>query len=101
MDQVARIICMEKNLNETAGAVKNLMVALENYENIQTKLKELSDYYDSPLWRRDFEDDEKGKLPTDLKRGVLSEDAVYDLLTENQELLNKMQLLVNELVKID
>lgn len=101
MDQVARIICMEKNLNETAGAVKNLMVALENYENIQTKLKELSDYYDSPLWHRDFEDDEKGKLPTDLKRGVLSEDAVYDLLTENQELLNKMQLLVNELVKID
>lgn len=101
MEQIKRIKYMETKLDEIAMAVRKLTDALENYEGIQTGLQELCDYYESPLWRRDFEDDEKGKLPADLKRGVLSEDAVYDLLTENQELLNKMQLLVNELVKID
>ena len=39
---------------------------------------------------KDFEDDEAGKLPQDLKRGVLSEDAVYDLITENRELVIRM-----------
>ena len=31
--------------------------------------------------------DEKGKLPKELKRGVLSEDAIYDLLERNKELM--------------
>ena len=30
----------------------------------------------------DFEADEEGLIPKDLKRGVLSEDALYDLLSE-------------------
>ena len=33
------------------------------------------------------EDDEAGLLPSYLKRGVLTEDAIYDLLTDNDELL--------------
>ena len=32
------------------------------------------------------EADEKGELPTDLKRGVLSEDGLWNLLTNNDEL---------------
>ena len=32
---------------------------------------------------KDYEDDEAGKLPSDLKRGVLSEDLVYDLIRED------------------
>ena len=30
-------------------------------------------------WKKDFEDDEKGLLPKELKRGVLSEDGIYNL----------------------
>lgn len=44
-------------------------------------LKRLTDYYGS-LWRYDFELDEKGSLPPELKRGVLSQDGVYNLLDE-------------------
>ena len=57
----------------------------------------LSEYYASPLWREDFEADEAGLLPKDLKRGVLSEDAVYDLLSDYDAL--EKQLL--ELSQID
>lgn len=42
---------------------------------------------------RDFEDDSAGKLPRDLRRGVLSEDAVYDLLTDHDRLLKRMKKL--------
>ena len=44
------------------------------------KLCLLDAYYTSGQWREDYEADERGELPPDLKRGVLSQDALYDLL---------------------
>lgn len=44
------------------------------------KLRLLDAYYTSGQWRDDYEADERGELPPDLKRGVLSQDALYDLL---------------------
>ncbi len=48
--------------------------------DVQQKLRILEDYYTSEQWREDYEADEQGLLPDDLKRGVLSQDALYDLL---------------------
>ena len=48
------------------------------------KLAALDAYYTSGQWRDDYEADERGELPPDLKRGVLSQDALYDLLEETQ-----------------
>ena len=45
------------------------------------KLRQLTDYYESGRWMRHYEMDEAGLLPRDLKRGVLSQDGVYDLLS--------------------
>ncbi len=45
-------------------------------------VRELDVYYGSKEWREDLNADEAGLLPADLKRGVLSEDGIYDLLTE-------------------
>jgi hypothetical protein len=42
----------------------------------------LKDYYENGLWLHDYELDEKGLLPRELKRGVLSQDAVYNLLEQ-------------------
>lgn len=47
----------------------------------------LKSYMDSGQWLKDFEADEKGKLPANLKRGVLSEDGLYDLLAEARDIL--------------
>lgn len=41
---------------------------------------ELVRYYEGGQWLRDYELDEQGLLPQDLKRGVLSQDGVYNLL---------------------
>ena len=50
--------------------------------NEEIKLKLLDDYYTSGQWQRDYEADEAGMLPDDLKRGVLSEDGVFNLFSE-------------------
>ncbi|MBR5572579.1 MAG: DUF4298 domain-containing protein [Oscillospiraceae bacterium] len=45
-------------------------------------LRRLRRYYEGGQWLRDYALDEAGLLPRELKRGVLSQDGVYDLLTE-------------------
>lgn len=94
MEQIERIQEMEKCLDASEKAISKLSEALSAFEEVQAQYRRLSDYYGSDQWMQDFEDDEAGKLPRDLKRGVLSEDAVYDLLTENRELLVWMLRLV-------
>lgn len=96
MKQIERIEQMEQYLDESQKAIHALSDALEQYESIQSSLKKLSDYYGSTRWMKDYEDDEAGKLPKDLKRGVLSEDAVYDLLTEHHELMLRMSRAVTK-----
>lgn len=50
------------------------------YESVLPELKELEDYYSSPEWKEDYAADEAGLLPEGLKRGVLSQDGISDLL---------------------
>lgn len=45
-------------------------------------LSALTRYYEDGLWLQDYELDEKGLLPQNLKRGVLSEDTLYNFLEE-------------------
>ena len=51
-------------------------------ETERAMLAALADYLDSGLWLADFERDERGELPASLKRGVLSQDGLYNLLQE-------------------
>ena len=45
----------------------------------------LEAYCTSGEWLEDYTADEAGELPPDLKRGVLSQDALYDLLESAEE----------------
>lgn len=52
-------------------------------ENRDPELKAvLEAYLQSGSWLADYEADERGELPRELKRGVLSQDGLYDLLSE-------------------
>ena len=52
---------------------------------LEDSICELTDYLDSGQWLRDYERDERGGWPQGLKRGVLSQDGLYNLLTEIEE----------------
>lgn len=49
------------------------------------KIRMLTAYMDSGQWLKDYAADERGEWPADLKRGVLSQDGLYNLLTEIEE----------------
>ena len=77
-----------KNLEDLFYITKEKVQAAdgnENLDDLQSDIKRLEDYYTGPLWKADLAMDEEGKLPDDLKRGVLSEDGIYDLLEMYKE----------------
>lgn len=57
----------------------------EREADVSEMLAELVEYYDSGQWLEDYERDERGELPADLKRGVLSEDGIYNMLADLKE----------------
>ena len=99
MNQIERITHYETLLNESADALALLGDALEAYRETRGKIRELDDYYGSDEWRQDFEDDEAGKLPADLPRGVLTEDGIWDVLTDERELAALMSEFAAEFIR--
>jgi hypothetical protein len=89
--QLARIRQMERRLNRATMAVKRLEAALDKWEAAQEAIAALNEYYGSDLWKQDLADDEAGRLPADLKRGVLSEDGIWNLLTDCRELTSRLK----------
>ena len=85
MDRIERIRQMEALLDECSAAVSDFGAALEKYRAAQAKIAALSKYYGSRSWHADRRADERGLLPEDLRRGVLSEDLVYDVITGNRD----------------
>ena len=82
-DQVRRITYYETILDNLEAALK------ESHNDADPELlqmiRELDEYYGSDTWKQDFAADEAGTLPADLKRGVLSEDGIYNVLEQWRE----------------
>ena len=78
--QVERIKWMEQRFNNALAAIKD--GSADSLKAIKEDVAELSKYYSSELWKTDFAADEAGHLPPNLKRGVLSEDGIWNLLAD-------------------
>ena len=76
---------MEQLFDLAKEAMEEPTMSLETYEKVQEAIAVLSEYYGSKEWKQDYADDEAGLLPKDLKRGVLSEDGIWNLLSDWQE----------------
>ena len=79
----------EKNIPEVIWRITRMeqlfdeVLAMDPEERRSSKqLKELLDYYENGQWLLDYELDEQGLLPGQLKRGILSQDGLYNLLWE-------------------
>ncbi len=99
MEQIERIRHYESLLDRIAPVLENLEEALDAFDGIQDDVKELSAYYESDEWRDDFEADDAGKFPKDLKRGVLSEDGIYDVLSDHYALTVRLLDTVSAILK--
>lgn len=81
-EQSLRIRAMELLFDDLLRAVQTDSFHPEADSLQKQKLDLLLSYYESPLWRSDYEADERGELPQNLKRGILSQDGFYHFLTE-------------------
>ncbi len=93
MEQAEQIRQMEQRLERSAAAVMALSAALDRYEEVKEDISALEAYYGSETWKQDFADDEAGLLPPSLKRGVLSEDGIWNLLTDARELVERLHAI--------
>ena len=91
MTRIERITNMESLFDKSEEVIKRMEAALKDFAALEHDIAKLENYYTSPQWRKDFEADEAGKLPKDLKRGVLSEDGIYDLLSDYQCLKDQIR----------
>lgn len=85
-NQIERIREMELRMERVAKTVEELMTALSHFKALHDDLEVLDQYYGSDEWKQDLAADDAGRLPRDLKRGVLSEDGLWNLLSEVREM---------------
>lgn len=78
--KIKRIAQMEYLFDTVSEVVSSNPQCLHKNTIIQAMLDVLIDYYEHGQWLSDYESDEACELPADLKRGLLSQDGLYDLL---------------------
>ncbi len=85
---IMRVREMERLFDEVTDALTENGGNNSVTPDIISKIRTLSRYMDSGLWLSDYEADERGELPSDLKRGVLSQDGLYNLLSETKRFIS-------------
>ena len=80
--RIERISLMENRFDGATRVLGELDEAISGYEDFKSALEALKDYMASGEWKEDYEADEAGMVPADLKRGVLSQDGLYNLLQD-------------------
>ena len=83
---IERISSMEERLDKALELIGNLEKAASEFEQYRSEIDILGEYYTSQQWKDDLELDRSGMLPPDLKRGVLSEDGIYNMLERAGEI---------------
>lgn len=87
-----RINKNEERINKLLTIIKELNNSLDKYESNKKDLSLLNKYYGSKNWFKDKEELEKGNIKN-IKAGVLSEDAIWNMLEEIKELKKRMRAL--------
>ncbi len=88
-----RVAQMEAAYGKARKAVDSLLRELDSFEEVQQELTLLRSYQESGQWLRDFEADERGEIPKDVPRGVLSEDGLDTLLEDAEYLRSRLEAL--------
>ncbi len=73
-----------KQMTALYEQIETALAAGDDLSNLKQEITKLADYYESPDWMEDFEADNRGELPVTINRGILTEDAIWDLLTSVQ-----------------
>lgn len=82
--QFKHIKQMEHILNQMNELMETLRTTHAQWAEVQADYDALVSYYGSAQWHADNEAYDRGEIPKELPCGVLSEDAVFNLIAEQQ-----------------
>ena len=86
---INRIRKHEKQYDRLQRAIALYNLAVADLIDAKSDYADLEVYLDGK-WKDDFEADETGRLPENLKRGVLSEDGLWNLLNDYDYIVGKV-----------
>ena len=92
---IERVRSMEEDFKMVRDIMNEMEEAVSRFESVQEHIGHLSSYLENGQFLKDFEADERGELPKDMPRGVLSEDALYELLEDVSEMRSRLKALVD------
>lgn len=79
---------------------------LEKSNNVLDELEEnredfdkLVEYYYSEQFQKDYDDSNQGKINSDINQGILTEDAIYDLMGDDYYLALRFLDLANRMIQ--
>lgn len=82
---IDRIQKMESLFDHLQTAWQDNPSAFADDEELQRMYRMLIQYYEGGQWLEDYARDERGEIPAGLKRGILSEDAVYNFISSVEQ----------------
>ena len=77
---------MEERNDMNPHRILRIQQMEEIYDRIRKDIATLREYEESGQWLQDYEADERGEIPRDLKRGVLSQDGLGEVFEEAKSL---------------
>ena len=90
----ARINRMSEAFDRLSRVSAILGEKAEELESMASDVDCLKEYMASGQWIRDFEADENGEIGPEVNRSVLSEDGLYNLLSDLDDLMHTFERLL-------
>jgi hypothetical protein len=81
-NRIEKITKMEDHLNKLQALITEVEIIREKWALAQFDFQELVSYYESDQWRDDVDAYDQELIPKDVRCGILSEDAIFNLMTE-------------------
>lgn len=93
------VVEMTEIYEEHKKLLDKLSSSLEEFKNHQKELEKLEKYYYSEKFMEDYDASNKGEIPDDINKGILTEDAIYDLLGDNYYMARELLDLANYIIQ--
>lgn len=91
----ARINRMSEAFRRLSEVSTTLGEKAETLASLAPEVDRLKTYIVSGQWLKDFEADEKGEIGPSVDRSVLSEDGLYNLLSDLEDLMHTFERILD------
>lgn len=100
MENYAHITEMEKIRIQQGELLEELNERLDTLDVSREEYRTLMEYYYSDQRAQDLKDDANHRIPQNLKRGVLSEDELYELMGDYRDTAMRMLEIAVQMLKV-